>query len=79
VHINRDRDGVRRVTRVSSVDGMEGDLVTLSDVFVFEGEVGSDGSVAGSLRPTGVRPKLTERLHDAGITLPADVFGAEAA
>ena len=79
VHINRDRDGVRRVTRVSSVDGMEGDLVTLSDVFVFEGEAGTDGRVAGSLRPTGVRPKLTERLHDAGIALPAELFDTAAA
>ena len=42
----------------ASVDGMEGDLVTLSDVFVFEGEAGTDGRVTGSLRPTGVRPKL---------------------
>ncbi len=79
VHINRDRDGVRRVTRVSSVDGMEGDLVTLSDVFMFEGEAGTDGKVAGSLRPTGVRPKLAERLHDAGIALPAELFDTAAA
>ena len=79
VHINRDRDGVRRVTRVSSVDGMEGDLVTLSDVFMFEGETGTDGKVAGSLRPTGVRPKLAERLHDAGIALPAELFDTAAA
>ena len=54
------------LTRVSAVDGMEGDLVTLSDVFVFEG---------GELQPTGVRPKLAERLQDAGITLPGDLFG----
>jgi pilus assembly protein CpaF len=79
VHITRSRDGVRRVTRVSSVDGMEGELVTLSDVFAFEGEPGADGSVGGALRPTGVRPKLTEKLLDAGITLPSDLFGADAA
>jgi pilus assembly protein CpaF len=79
VHINRDRDGVRRVTRVSTVDGMEGDLITLSDVFLFDGEVGTDGSVGGSLRATGVRPKLTERLRDAGIALPSELFGEAAA
>jgi pilus assembly protein CpaF len=79
VHISRGRDGVRRVTRVSSIDGMEGDLVTLSDIFLFEGEAGLDGSVGGSLRPTGVRPKLAERLHEAGIDLPGDLFGTAAA
>ncbi|HEY3670688.1 MAG TPA: CpaF family protein [Acidimicrobiia bacterium] len=66
VHIERSRDGVRRVTQVTTVDGMEGDMVTLSDVFVFDGE----------LRATGVRPKLAERLQDAGITLPSDLFGS---
>jgi pilus assembly protein CpaF len=76
VHTTRGRDGVRRVTRVTAVDGMEGDTITLSDVFQFEAESGSDGRVAGALRPTGVRPKLTERLADAGVSLPAEVFGA---
>ena len=76
VHISRGRDGVRRVTRVSSVDGMEGETITLSDVFSFDAETATDGAITGALRPTGVRPKLTERLHDAGITLPADQFGS---
>ena len=76
VHISRGRDGVRRVTRVAAVDGMEGDTVILSDVFTFDAETAADGSVAGALRPTGVRPKLTERLSDAGITLASDVFGS---
>lgn len=57
---------------------MEGELVTLSDVFLFEAEPGTEGKVAGTLRATGVRPKLTERLHDAGIALPADLFGTAA-
>ena len=76
VHVSRGRDGVRRVTRVSSVDGMEGDVVTLSDVFVFDAEPGTDGGVGGALRATGIRPKLTERLDEAGITLPPDSFSA---
>jgi pilus assembly protein CpaF len=78
VHITRGRDGVRRVTRVSSVDGMEGDMITLSDVFLFEGETAGDGGISGALRPTGVRPKLTERLHEAGIDLPGDLFDTAA-
>ena len=77
VHIERGRDGVRRVTRVSSVDGMEGDLITLSDIFMFEGETTLEGT-NGTLRPTGVRPKLAERLLDFGIVLPAEMFGAPA-
>jgi len=67
---------VRRVVRVTAVDGMEGDTITLSDVFLLEGEPGTDGGVGARLRATGVRPKLVERLHEAGVTLPADAFGA---
>ena len=78
VHISRGRDGVRRVTRVTAVDGMEGETITLSDVFTFDAETAPDGGVAGTLRPTGVRPKLTERLHETGITLPADLFDTAA-
>ena len=75
VHITRGRDGVRRVSKVAAVDGMEGDMITLSDLFVFEvAESTPGGPIAGSLRSTGIRPKLTERLHDAGIELPGDLF-----
>ena len=74
VHIARGHDGVRRVTRVTSVDGMEGETVTLSDVFLFENDATADG--IGALRPTGVRPKFTERVQDGGVTFPAELFGA---
>jgi pilus assembly protein CpaF len=79
VHVTRGRDGVRRVVRVSAVDGMEGDTITLTDVFTFD-ITGSrpDGGVIGTLRSTGIRPKLAERLTDSGITLPADLFGTAA-
>ena len=58
---------------------MEGELVTLSDVFRFDTEAGVDGGVGGTIRPTGVRPRLAERLAEAGITLPGELFGADAA
>jgi pilus assembly protein CpaF len=74
VHIARGRDGVRRITRVAGIDGMEADTIVLSDVFRFEGEAGVDGAMGGRLRPTGVRPKLAERLADAGVVLPAEMF-----
>jgi len=75
VHITRGRDGVRRVSKVAAVDGMEGDMITLSDLFVFEvAESTPGGPIAGTLRATGIRPKLTERLVDAGIELPGDLF-----
>jgi pilus assembly protein CpaF len=75
VHIARGRDGVRRVSRVAAVDGMEGETITLSDIFRFEAEPGSDGGVGGKLRATGVRPKLAERLHEAGVPVPSEMFG----
>jgi pilus assembly protein CpaF len=81
VHIERGRDGVRRITQVTGVDGMEGDTITLSDVFLLErdGRANGAGGTGATLHATGVRPKLVEKLHDAGLTLPADLFGPAAA
>jgi pilus assembly protein CpaF len=73
VHISRLPDGVRRVTRVTEVSGMEGEIITVQDIFAFDYSA-NDG--AGLLRPTGIRPKLTERLAEHGIALPADLFTA---
>jgi pilus assembly protein CpaF len=77
VQIARMRDGARRVTKLCAVEGMEGDVVTLSDLFVFDyaSSQSDHGEVHGSLRPTGVRPKLAERLSQVGIELPGDLFG----
>ncbi|MFN8026196.1 MAG: CpaF family protein [Acidimicrobiia bacterium] len=76
VHISRMRDGSRRLTSVCAVEGMEGDVVTLSEVFGYDYD--APGAVAGvekgRLVATGVRPKLSEELRDRGIELPADVF-----
>jgi pilus assembly protein CpaF len=76
VHIARLSDGTRRVTKVCGVDGMEGEIITLSDIFVFEYADGrdKDGRIKGGLQPTGIRPRFDERLNELGITLSPDVF-----
>jgi pilus assembly protein CpaF len=69
------RDGSRKITRVTEVQGMEGDVVTMSDIFVFE-QTGMDGDrIVGIIKPTGLRPKNMDRILDAGIQLPPAVFG----
>jgi len=70
------RDGSRRITSVCAVEGMEGDIVTLSDVFSYDYDAPGavPGVERGRLVATGVRPKLSEQLHDRGVELPADVF-----
>jgi pilus assembly protein CpaF len=68
-------DGSRRVTGISEITGMEGDIITMQDIFVFERTgVTAEGRVAGRFRATGVRPKCAERLRAAGINLPASMF-----
>jgi pilus assembly protein CpaF len=75
VQISRLADGSRKVTYVTECVGMEGDLVTTQDVFVFERTgVTSEGKVTGRFKPTGVRPKVSERLKAAGIELSPMVF-----
>src|SRR5713226_4236468 len=68
-------DGSRQVTSISEITGMEGDVITMQEIFVFE-KVGitQDGKVVGRFRATGVRPKCCERLKASGIHLPADMF-----
>jgi pilus assembly protein CpaF len=74
-HQDRMRDGSRKITRVTEVQGMEGDVVTMSDIFVFE-QTGMDGDrIVGIIKPTGLRPKNMDRILDAGIQLPPAVFG----
>ncbi len=68
-------DGSRKVTSVSEITGMEGDVITMQEIFVFEKMgVTQDGKVIGRFRATGVRPKCCERLKMSGIHLPADMF-----
>jgi pilus assembly protein CpaF len=68
-------DGSRKVTNISEITGMEGDIITMQDIFVFE-KLGltPEGRVAGRFRATGVRPKCAERLKAAGIVLPPTMF-----
>jgi pilus assembly protein CpaF len=68
-------DGSRKVTTISEITGMEGDIITMQDIFVFEKMgVTKEGRVAGRFRATGVRPKVAERMKGYGILLPTDMF-----
>jgi len=75
IHLARLSDGTRKVTRVTEIVGMEEDVVTTQDIFVFEQQgIDADGRVVGFYRATGIRPKFSERLERAGIHLGAEVF-----
>ncbi|MCU1461444.1 MAG: CpaF family protein [Acidimicrobiales bacterium] len=79
IQLTRLRDGTRRVTHVSEVQGMEGDVITLQDIFLFDFGMGIDenGRFKGTLKATGIRPKFTEKLQDLGIRLGAELFTSE--
>jgi pilus assembly protein CpaF len=75
VQIARLSDGTRKVTAISEITGMERDIITMQDIFVFEKiGVDEDGRVRGRFRATGIRPKCTERFAASGIQLPAQMF-----
>ena len=76
VQQSRMQDGSRRVTQITEVSGMEGDVVVLQDIFVFE-QTGLDerGKIVGQLRPTGIRPKFIEKFESMNIFLPSNTFG----
>lgn len=75
IHQERMRDGSRKIVNITEVNGMEGDVITMTDVFVFEQSGFDNGKVVGRLRPTGLRPKFMEKIEAAGIHLPATIFG----
>jgi pilus assembly protein CpaF len=81
VQISRLRDGTRRITHVTEVQGVEGETVTMQDAFVFDYSAGTDlnGRLLGKAVPTGVRPRFTERFAELGIALSPRVFGHSAA
>lgn len=71
----RMRDGTRKITYITEVSGMEGDVITMTDIFVFEQTGMENGKIIGRLRPTGLRPKFMEKIESAGINLPPSIFG----
>jgi pilus assembly protein CpaF len=75
VQVARFSDGSRRITYVTECEGMEGDTVTMQDIFLFEKlGLNEDGKVRGRFKATGVRPKFYEKIRASGMTLPASVF-----
>jgi pilus assembly protein CpaF len=75
VHEERFKDGTRKLTNITEVSGMEGDVITMTDIFQFEQSGYEEGKVIGRLRPTGLRPKFIDKIEVAGIHLPATIFG----
>lgn len=75
VHQDRMRDGSRKIVSVTEVTGMEGDVITTTDLFIFEQMGYENGKIIGKLRPTGLRPKFMDKIEAAGIHLPATIFG----
>jgi pilus assembly protein CpaF len=76
VHQARLKDGTRRITHVSEVEGMEADVITMQDIFLFDYSMGIDshGRSLGHLKPTGIRPKFVNKLADVGIHLSPTMF-----
>ena len=79
VHQARLKDGTRRITHITEVEGMEGEVITLQDIFLFDFHAGVDehGRNKGVLRSTGLRPRFVDVLADRGESVPIGVFGFE--
>jgi pilus assembly protein CpaF len=75
VHQSRLKDGTRRIVAITEVQGMEGDVIVMQDVFVYEQTGVIDGKIQGRLKPTGIRPKFVETFETFGIHLPNGIFG----
>jgi pilus assembly protein CpaF len=75
IQISRLSDGSRRITHVSEISGLEGQIVTMQDLFRFEQEgIDAEGRVVGHFRSTGIRPQFADRFDVAGISLPSDIY-----
>lgn len=75
VQQSRLKDGSRRITHITEITGMEGDIITMQDIFVFK-QLGRDekGRIMGSMIPTGIKPKFIEKLEDSGVSIPNSIF-----
>ncbi len=69
------RDGKRKVVKITELQGMEGEVITMSDIFEFEQTGLEGGQVIGRIRPTGLRPKFIDKIEATGIHLPPSIFG----
>jgi pilus assembly protein CpaF len=77
VQVTRLQDGSRRISHVTEVSGMEGDTLTLQDIFLFKlDNVDEDGKVHGKLEPTGIRPNFLSKFEIHGVKVPATIFAA---
>jgi len=77
VQVSRLTDGTRKITSISEITGMEGAVVTMQELFVYERKgYDANNKVRGVFKPTGIRPKFSERLFGFGIRLPQDMFEA---
>jgi pilus assembly protein CpaF len=74
VHQERMRDGSRKIVNITEISGMEGDIITMTDIFTFEQTGFENGKVLGRLRSTGLRPRTMEKIEVAGIHLPPTIF-----
>jgi pilus assembly protein CpaF len=75
IQVARLSDGTRRVVKVTEITGMEGDVIAMQDIFLFERQgVDQEGKVLGTFRATGVRPKFADMMSAAGIYLATDMF-----
>jgi len=75
VQQSRLKDGTRKIVNITEVQGMEGDVIVMQDVFVFEQTGVVEGKIQGRLKPTGIRPKFVEKFEVMGINLPPGLFG----
>jgi len=75
VQLNRLRDGSRRVTSITEVNGMEGDTITMQEIFLFESMgAGKDGKIIGDFKATGIRPQILDRMFAMGLPLPKEIL-----
>ncbi|HUR22809.1 MAG TPA: ATPase, T2SS/T4P/T4SS family, partial [Acidimicrobiales bacterium] len=79
VHLSRLRDGTRRVTHLTEVTGMESGVITLQDIYTLDqsGDIGDDGILHASLRPTGIRPAFGDKLKAVGLPIPGRLLGGD--
>ena len=75
LQVTRLTDGARKLVSMQEITGMEGDVIVMQDVFVFEQTGIVEGKIQGRLKPTGIRPKFVEKFEVMGIHLPPGLFG----